>query len=326
VPTTAPAAKTGGLTKLTILEGGRVIGWAPAQLASDKGFFRDEGLDVEYITSAQGATTAVAAVVGGSAFMAFTGAPVATSAVGQGSPVRIVLVASNQYGVEVTLSNKVMQERGVTPQSPMDKRVQALKGTKVGIYTPGDSTDQLLRVLFRTYEVNADSEVELISTQNAANMLAAFQRGAIDGMAVSPPTGQQAESQGIGKVYIKPSEVDEIKGYPYLVGSANVKDIQERPQLIKGTAKAVARAERMLRTDPAGAKPSIRKFFEGFDPTVFDLAYEAMLAAVPENPIPTRQGFEALEKFVKLQGKSLGVTFEQAMEPRPAEEAVKELG
>ncbi len=325
-PTTAPAAKPASLVKATILEGGRVIGWAPAQLAVDQGFFRDEGLDVEYITAAQGAVAAVAAVVGGSAFAAFTGAPVATSAVGKGSPVRIAIVASNQYGAELTASNKLMKDKGVDPKSSLEQKVKALKGAKIGIYAPGDSTDQLLRVFFRKYGINADTDVELVSTGNAANMLAAFQRGSLDVMTVSPPTGEQAESAGQGKVFIKPVEMEEIRGYPYLVGTLSLKDLQERPQLVKGAAKAMARAEKMLRTEPDKAKPIVKKFFEGFDQQVFDLAWVAMLENVPPNPIPTLDSFKALERFVELQGQKLDVSYEQAVDPKPAEQAMKELG
>lgn len=319
---TAPAS----LTPVTILEGGRVVGWAPGHLALDRGFFRERGLEADWVTASQGAVAAVAAVVGGNAFMACTGAPVATNAVRQNLPVRIVLVASNQYGVEVTVSNKLLQDKGVTPESPIEARVQALKGAKIGIYTPGDSTDQLLRYLFRQYNVNADTEVELVSLQNAANILAGFQRGSVDAMSVSPPTGQQAEATGQAKVFIKAKDVPEIAGYPYLVGTVGMKDIQERPELVKGAIAGFAMAERMLRTDPNGAKPSVRKFFENFDQQVFDLAYASMLEAVPANPIPTRESFQALESFARLQGQPLGINYEQAMDPRLAEEVVKELG
>jgi hypothetical protein len=87
----------------------------------------------------------------------------------------------------------------------------------------------------------------------------------------------------------------------------------------------MARAEHMLRTNPAAAKPIVAEHFKNFEPSVFDLAYETMLEAVPESPVPTRKSFDALENFVKLQGKTLDVSFEQAFAPTLAEEAVKEL-
>jgi NitT/TauT family transport system substrate-binding protein len=323
--TTAPATKTAELTKVLILNGGQVMGWAPAYLALGNGFFRDEGLDVEYITSAQGAPSAVAAVVGGSAFMAFTGAPVATNAAKSGAPVRIALIASSEYGAELTASNTFLESRKVTAQLPLEQKIKALKSAKIGIDAPGDSNDQLVRVLLRQQSMDPDTEVELVALQSIPNKLAALQRGSIDIMIASPPSGLQAQQQAFGKIYIKPSEAPQLRGYPYLVGSLNVKDSQERPHIVKAVVKGMARAEHMLRTNPAAAKPIVAEHFKNFEPSVFDLAYETMLEAVPESPVPTRKSFDALENFVKLQGKTLDVSFEQAFAPTLAEEAVKEL-
>ncbi|MDE3076708.1 MAG: ABC transporter substrate-binding protein, partial [Chloroflexota bacterium] len=298
---------------MSIIEGGRVVTWAPSYLALGKGYFKSAGLDVQYSTAA--ATTAVAAVIAGSALASFTGAPVALAAILKGSPVRIVAITSGQYGAELTASNKWMDQKHVTPQSPLEQKVQALKGAKIAIYAPGDSTDQLMRFLFKKYGINADTDVQLVSLQTNPNMLSALEHGSVDVMAASPPNGEQAEAQGIARVFMKASEIPELETYPYLVATASLKDIQSRPQLVVGVVKALARAEKDLHSDPSAAKLIVQKYFPTIDPKVFGLSYQTMLPAVPANPVPTQEQFAALQTIAKLQGKPINASFEQVMDP-----------
>ncbi len=325
-PTRSPASPAGPLTRVSILNGGNVIGWAPAYLALGMGFFRDEGLEVEYILSVQGAPAAVTAVVSGSAFMSFTGAPVVINAVRQGSPVRIVFVDYAEYSAEVIVSNKFLAGRGVTPQAPLEQKVRALKGAKIAIDQPGDSNSQLAVFLLKEFGINPDTDVELVSLSNIPAKMAALARGSVDAMVASPPSGEQIEKQGLGKVFIRPQEDSHLHNYPYLVGTANLRDIQARPQLIESVIRAMARAMQMLRRDPAAAKPIVRKYFANFSQPVFDLAYDNMLGGVPASPILSRDEFGRLRAFAELQGKPLQVTYDQAVNRQLAAEVMAKMG
>ena len=313
-------------TKVTIMFGGKAVVWGPAYVAQDKGFFAQEGLDPEFTYASQGAASVIAALLNGQVLMGFQGGPDAMNALGGGAPIRIVMTSGNQLTLEFTASNALLQKTGVSASSPVQQKIMALKGSKVAIYTPGDTQSQLVNFITKKYGMDTSS-VEQVLTQNAANQLAAFQRGVVDVMFVSPPTGSQAESLGLGKIFMTVREIPELQGYPYLVGSASLKGLQERPQMIKGVIRAMARGMQLLRKDPEGSKASVRKEFPNVDPKGFDDAYKALLSVIPPNPIPTREGFTVFQAFAKeAPTKQPEVPYERAMDPKLAAEVTKELG
>ncbi len=314
------------MPKVTIFSGGLTLNHAPQMVASKRGFFLEEGLDAEYAISSQGASVVVAAVLSGEALLGCTGGPAAISPISKNAPIKIVIVVGSRYAAEITLSQKFLQAKGVTPQSPLEQKVKALKGARLGIYSPGDSTDQLARYLFKRYGINVDTDVELVSTQNAPNMLAAFRRGSIDGIMVSPPTGVQAESEGLGQIFIRGEDEPTLKGYPYAVCFASVVDIEQRPQVVASAVAALARSARLLRTEPEQVKADVRSFFPEFDPKIFGAAYASAVGAIPESVVPTSEGLRVLQDFSRAQGAEITYSFEQAMDPRPAQQALKKLG
>lgn len=321
---TGYAFAQGAPTKVTIMFGGKAVVWGPAYVALHKGYFQQEGIEPEFVYATQGATSVIAALLNGQALMGFQGGPDAMNALGGGAPIRIVITSGNQLTLEFTASNALLQKTGVNANSPVQQKIAALKGTRVAVYTPGDTQSQLVNFISNKYNFPTP---ELVLTQNAANQLAAFQKGVIDVMFVSPPTGSQAESLGLGKIYMSVREIPELSGYPYLVGSASVKGLQERPQLIKAIVKAMARGIADLRKDPGGSKASVQKEFPNVDPKGFDDAYKAMLSVLPPNPIPTREGHAVFQAFAKeAPTKQPEVPYERAIDPRLATEVTKELG
>ncbi len=326
--TTAPAAKAGAPTKVTFTEGAHVIGFSPLYLAMEQGFFRDEGLDVE-LTTVGGGAISVAAVTSGSALLGFSGGPEAVDAARKGSPIRIVATSTSEFASNVIANKKWLETKGVTRDSPLEQRVKALKGAKIAITSPGSSTDQLARFLLKKYGMNPDTDVELLALRTGPPILAALKQGTADVVVLSPPTGEQAVAEGFGTVLINPlaGEVPEIKGHIFHIGSASLRDIQQRPQLVKGAIKAIARAERMMRSDKANAKRVLQSHFKDLDPAVFDVAYENTAPAFPANPIPTRESIKVAFDFTALfTGEPVGATYEQVVDPKLAEDAVRELG
>ncbi len=319
------AAPAGAPTEVTVTEGAHVIGFSPFYLALQAGFFRDEGLDVKLITVG-GGPVSIAAAVGGSALIALSGGPEAVDAARKGSPVRIILTLTSEFASNVVVSNRFAQAKGITPRSPLDEKVKALKGAKIAITSPGSSTDQLIRFLLKKYGMNPDTDVEIVALRTGPPMLAALRQGTVDAVVLSPPTGEQAVAAGYGMVLINPliGEVPDLRGHVFHVGSANLRDIRQRPGLLVRALKAVYRAQRMMRLEPPRAKQILQGYFKDLDPRVFDLAYEDMTGAFPSNPIPTRKSIEVAFRFTALMtGQPAGATYEQVVAPGLAEEAVQ---
>ncbi len=307
------AAEDRDLGQATIVLGGKVITWAAAYVAVCEGYFEDHGLDVELTVSPQGTTAAIAGLVSGDALSAMTGAPASVSPIREGAPVQMLFNASIGYGVQVVGSNDVLAKKNVTEQSTLEERVHALRGETVAILNPGDSIDQLLRFVLPKFGMDPDKDIRMLALSNYSNMFAAMKTDKIGVLAGSPPNGNQAESQDLGKILFTGNEFEEIANYPYLVGSANTREIAQNPDRVKALVAGIDDAMKLLRDDPAAAKPCMQKEFADLDAKTFDAAYDYAVQSIPDSPLITPEVFGSLAEFAEASGEPLGVDYEKAV-------------
>jgi NitT/TauT family transport system substrate-binding protein len=307
---------TGGVKDLgqaKIVLGGKVITWAPAFVAVCGGFFKKYGLDVELTVSPQGTTSAIAALVSGDVISAMTGAPASVAAVREGAPIQMLFNASRGYGVQVVASNDLLKRKGITPSSPLSQRVKMLQDEKVAILNPGDSIDQLLRYVLPKYGMNPDKDITMVALNGYSPMFAAMKTGKIGALAGSPPNGQAAEQQGLGKIIFSGNEFADLANYPYLVGSANTREISQHPDRVKALVKGISDAMKLLRETPDAGKDCLRKEFADLDQATFDSAYKYAASIVPNSPLITPDAYKSLSDFSAASGKPLGVTYDKAV-------------
>jgi NitT/TauT family transport system substrate-binding protein len=306
------SASGGDLGSVKIILGGQVVTWAPAYVAVCDGDFKKHGLNVDLTVSAQGTTSAIAGLVSGDAISAMTGAPAAVSPVRQGAPVQMLFNASIGYGVQVVASNDLLQRKHITDSTPLAQRIEALRGETVAILNPGDSIDQLLRYVLPKYGVHITSLTE-IALNNYSAMFAAMKAKKISVLAGSPPNGNQAESEGIGKILFSGNQIPGLTNYPYLVGSVNTRELQSNPAQVKALVAGLADAMKTLRADPESGKACLRKQFPDLDQATFDSAYDFAVKSVPSSPLITPQIFKSLTDFAQSSGDPVGVTYDKAV-------------
>lgn len=321
--TTDSASGKTDLGSATIVLGGKVITWAAAYVAVCENFFNDHGLDVELTVSPQGTTAAIAGLVSGDALSAMTGAPAAVSPIREGAPVQMLFNASLGFGAQVVGSAKTIKEKGITADSSLEDRVHALRGETIGILNPGDSLDQLLRFVLPKFGMDPDKDITMTALGNYPNMFAAMKIDKIGALAGSPPNGNQAESQGIGTILFSGDDFDEIAQYPYLVGSANTREIAQNPDRIKALVAGIDDAMKLLRDDPDAGKPCMRKEFPDLDEKTFDAAYAYTVKSVPDSPLITPEVFKSLSDFADASGTPLGVDYEKAVAADIVKEALE---
>ncbi|MGH3756654.1 ABC transporter substrate-binding protein [Actinophytocola sp.] len=295
---------------MTVTFGGKVMTWAPALLTERMGFAEEEGLDVEHIVSQQGTASALAALISGSTDAVLAGAPASMAPVREGAPVKLIGGPLVGYGVEITVSNEFLKRAGVTLDDPLDKRIAALRGAKLGIYNPGDSVDQLYRAILPKAGIDPDRDVEIVTLQNAAGELAALAKGQIDAMGASPPGGAQAEQEKFGTILIDGREVPGLDVYPYGVLSVNTRDLTgDKAELIKSYVRALNKALQTIRDDPESTKRHLHEEFPDLDDFTFDITFEDMRRSMPDSLELSEDRFQSLAKFAKDQGKDLGLDY-----------------
>lgn len=298
-----PAPAAGARTPVSIVIG-NTINLAAPHVALEKGFWKDEGLDVELVNIQHGAPTALASMIQGDSFMAFTGGPSVVAPIAEGAPLQLLVTVGLGYSVELTGRADFLADRGITADSPIEDKVKALRGARLGYDTPGGSMDRFYRHILKLYGLDAERDTTMIALNNPQGEMAALRQGKIDVMAGSPPVGVTAEFEGAGTLFLRPSEVPGLKDYPYLIGSTTKKQLAESPKQFEGIIRGLQRAFEFLDADPDACKAIVRKSFPDMKQEAFDAAFEDVLPVIPDSPLITEKSFGVLADFERGNGST----------------------
>lgn len=321
-PAETEAEEVEDLGEATIILGGKVITWAPTFVAVCEGFFEDRGLTVTVTPSEGGTTPAIAALVSGDAISAMTGSAAGIGPIREGAPVKLALVASEGYGVQLTVSDEWIESAGVSPDDPLEDRVKALEGARIAINNPGGSVQAFLDYGFPQFDVDPDADITQTSLGDYPSMLAAMGQGDIDAFGASPPWGSKAESEGLGQVLINANEFEGLDKFPYLTADVNVNDIENNRERLIAMIRGTADAMEFLRENPEGGKDCLREEFPDLPEEAFNGAYDFAMSTIPDSPAITPERWAALEEFAEASGNPLGVAYEEAVPTDLMEEAL----
>jgi ABC-type nitrate/sulfonate/bicarbonate transport system substrate-binding protein len=172
---------------------------APWWVAKEKGFFGQEGLDVD-VMYIKGDGTIVQALIGGNIQAGYAGATPVAAAVARGGPVVIVAVPANRMGYLLMTREPV--------KDPRD-----LHGKRFAISSFGGSSEIATRLGLE--KVGADpSKVVMLQVGGSPDRVAAMKRGSADGSILSANEVIGAGGMGFYTLYdFAKSDLD----YPYNV-------------------------------------------------------------------------------------------------------------
>ena len=185
-------AAAGGTTEVKIMVGGidKVI-YLPAKLTEQLGYFQAEGLDVQLLTEPSGATAENVLIAGDvQGVVGFYDHTVDLQT--KGKCIESVVQFADVPGeVEIVASRNAGTLRG-----PAD-----FKGKKLGITSPGSSTDFLTQYLATKGGLRA-GDYTTVRAGAGQTFIAAIDNGGIDAGMTTDPTAAQLVSSGKGKIIL----------------------------------------------------------------------------------------------------------------------------
>ncbi|MPZ85777.1 MAG: PhnD/SsuA/transferrin family substrate-binding protein [Actinophytocola sp.] len=316
----------GGSIRVSI--GARVLSMIPALAPAEQGGFSD-GMKVEVFDSGGGAA-ALQALISGDVLLAGSGGPEAVNAAVKSKQTKVVATLAVNIGTEIVVSKKLAQG-GLTRDLPLAQRVQGMKGLKIGITSSGSTTDQLVRALMTDQGLNPDTDASIVALGGADEIVGALRGGSVDVVALSPPTGQIVEKEGIGEVLVSPprGDVESINGMIYITFSARTTDLEndETRAKIVTFVEGVAAFLRLVKSDPDKAKEQGRKTFPKLAPEVFDAAWDVVSPGFPADPTPTEESIRIALDFQEKYSKTGPVdwTFDGVADASIAKDAITAL-
>jgi NitT/TauT family transport system substrate-binding protein len=210
-----------GLRKVRLSLPAANVTYLPFYAAKDHGYYKDEGLEIEFILMA--ANLASTAVLTGD--LDYNGA--VTGVVGaavKGQPIKAVIF---------TMRSPV---QGLMAK-PELKQLQQLKSKKLAVSSPGSTTDLALRYILKRqgYEFPRDYSIVYIAAESGR--LAALDAGVVDGALLSVPENILARYKGFNELAFSGDFMD----FPQNGFGTSVKKIQENPDEVLRMVRATLR-------------------------------------------------------------------------------------
>jgi NitT/TauT family transport system substrate-binding protein len=300
----------------------------PVYVAEHSGFFAAEGVDLKTTTAASAQAGLAAAASGAADYYLSTPAAGARSAA-QGAPLVNCGALMTQNPTNFVVSAEVAKKHGVERIAAMsvNERIALLKGLRLAAHTAGSSPDLTLRFVLRQAGMNPEADVQVLPiAQNA--ILAALEQNRIDGFAYSSPLADTAVAKYNARVLVSLAGGD----YKPLAGQLSITLVCNRDWLEKRTDAAAAtlralwRAMRLMRSDPATARAAARKSFASLDDAVFDMAFETNRKAFPDSPMLTREQMAgAIDFHHKTGGAPISVRVEDTFSNLAVERAAQTM-
>jgi len=209
------------------------VSYLPAGAALKRGFFRDEGLDVEIIR--MNVPNIVTALMTGDVGYTLLFGSVVRAAL-RGMPLR-------------ALASLLDSPTHALITRPEFKSVKELKGKTVAIGNFGGTDEVAARLMFKYLGVDPDKELKFIAVGTDRARLAALKESLVDVAVVAPPGDVLGKQMGFTVL----TRAYENFSFPFIGIGANLKSIKERPLEVKKVIKAMVRANRFIREDKEGA-------------------------------------------------------------------------
>ena len=298
-------------TKVGIAVGGKSAFYhLPLTIAEQLGYFRNEGLDVEISDHAAGAQ--------------------ALQALGQSADVvsgayehTIHMQARNQFIQSIVLMGRAPQiAMGVSAKAvPQYRTVADLRGKKIGVSSPGSSTNMVANMVLARGGLKA-SDVTFVGVGTSTGALAALRTGQVDAMSNTDPVMTMLEQKSEVRII---SDTRTLKGTQDVFGGpmpagcfyAQSEFVRAHPNTCQALANAIVRSLKWLQT--AGPSDIIKTVPESYllgDRALYLASFAKIREAIcidgllPEDgPKTALKALASYEPTVKADKIDLGRTY-----------------
>lgn len=282
----------GGMQKVRFTEVIHSVFYAPQYVAQAKGFFEQEGIDLDFST-AQGSDKGVAALLAGTADIALVGPETTVFVHNQDTPNKVKIFAQ--------MTDKDGSFLVARPGSAKFQW-QDLKGKSVIGWRPG-SMPQLVAGAVLKQNGLTGTDVNYISNVAAPAMMGAFVSNQGDFIQVYEPLVSQLEQEGKG---VQVAYFGDAYGKLPVTGYvATDKYLKEHADVVQRYTNAVRRATLyLMEADPETVGKEIAKYFEGTDPKLLASSIKRYreAGAWRSTPVMDAQDFEKLQDLMVAGG------------------------
>ena len=218
----------------------------PFAVAMEKGYFKDEGINVTGIITSAGGGTTLRNMLAGNAPYGEVNPVVVVSAVLQGADLRII---SDNVS---TVAEFVW---AVKPDSPI-KSVKDFKGKRLGYTNPRSTSQALANLLLQSAGLKPE-DVEMMKTGGFGEGIAALDKGLVDVVPVPEPLWSKYKDKY--RAVVVASEA--LPPLGNVVGVTTVEGAAKNGKFISAVIRARRKAVQFMKSNPDEAADIIAKAY-----------------------------------------------------------------
>jgi len=236
----------------------------PFRIAQVRGFYRDEGLDAEFIFI-RGAV-GMQALLGGSVDFTSASGSTITAAV-RGLPVKLVFIASAKPQFDMIAQREI-------------RSVQDLKGKTVGISSRGGAIDLLTQLIVQKHGLVPNKDVISLVVGGQEDTVLALRTGRIAAALLTPPRPLILQREGFNRLAYSGDYMP-----TYASGGIGVTDekIKTSPNDVLAFVKGSVRGLQFARQNRADAMKILSDYFSIKDPALSEAFFSLYLSRLPVN-------------------------------------------
>ena len=257
----------------------------PTQVAIEKGYFKQNGLDAELIPF-KGGPDLLKGILAGAADIGITGATDPLVFRERGAPIRALATIVEKNHFTLTVAPKI-------------KRLEDLKGGTIGVTAVGATTWVFARMLARKMNWDPEKDVRIIGIGGVDAQAAALKREETQAV-VFGDAGVVLEAQGLGRILMRLDEL--TPKWISLVAYSTDEIIRTKRDVLQRALKSIFQGARFCRDNPEESIKIAAKTIDWSEPAT-KRAYELLRPLIS---VDGRMDLDAM-KFMQDTLLELGV-------------------
>lgn len=290
--------------KVSLAVGGRsLLYYLPLTIAERKGYFKEEGLEVEIADFAGGAKS-LQALIGGSTDVVSGSFEHTISMQAKTQKVIAFVVQGNAPGIALA----VRKDKAASVKSGKD-----LAGFKIGVTAPGSSTNMFVNTLLAKDGLKPDA-VSIVGVGPGAGAVAAMQKGELEAISNLDPVITQLEAVSKAVILFDTRTEkgnQEVYGGPYHAATLYTTEayLKKNPNTVQALANAMVRGLRWLaKASPDDVMNLVPPEYFGNDKELYRTALTKNFGSYSKDG---RFSMESAERVLKVL-KAFDPTVQQA--------------
>jgi NitT/TauT family transport system substrate-binding protein len=258
--------------------------------------YAKHGIELRVTDMRGSATNTIVGQLRGDFDVTSNGAGFVMDAIAEGADLKAISITVRPM-TDVFISAKAMQKVGVKPTDPVDARLKALKGLRVGS-NGGNSSSHWLNLYYLMQRAGMTAEdVQLVNISDRNGMIASIRNGQIDGGMWS--TGGLStlltDRSAVRWITFSRQDAPDMFDMPFSAMWASSQWIEKNSDVAQRLVTAFEEATQLMKSQKAKYSPMIKaKYFAAMEQDIWDDNFEQSLPAFVDGGRQTRAGWDKL--------------------------------